>query len=50
MDIVVTIPDGTRIDGAVVELGIPEDQRSWTGCDWDVTAEVRIPAPQEQPC
>lgn len=40
MDVMVTIPDGTDLDGAVVELY--ED----TDTGW-CTAEVRIPAPKD---
>ena len=35
MDVTVRLPDGTRLDGAVVELGVLDGQ---------VMAEVRIPA------
>ena len=43
MDVLLTIPDGTRLDGAVVELAVVPDAEPFY-----VTAEVRIPAPADQ--
>ena len=42
MDVLLTIPDGTDIDGAVVEL------RPGGDGPWHVAADVRIPAPARQ--
>jgi hypothetical protein len=45
MDVMVTIPDGTQLDGAVVELYLREDWRTTSGPAY--AAEIRIPAPQK---
>jgi hypothetical protein len=37
----VTVPDGTDLDGAIVEL--------YRETDGHIAAEVRIPAPTDQP-
>lgn len=40
MLLVVDLPDGTKVDGAVVELSMQPDVR------FTATADVRIPAPE----
>jgi hypothetical protein len=41
VDVIVTVPDGTSLDGAIVEL--------YRETDGHIAAEVRIPAPTDQP-